>query len=249
VNETLYQALTTSELDSDTVADRLGVDRKTVERWIAGRVPYPRYRRALASLLEVDEMNLWPEASRKTPPTHEGPVEIQAAYAHRWAVPRDEWRRLFQSAEHHIDIFAYAALFLAEDHGILRILANKAQAGVTIRILLGDPNSPRIAERGADEGIDDAIAAKIRNALTLYQPLTEIDDIEIRLQQTTLYASIYRADNDLLINIHVYGIPASAAPVLHITHTDDGDMASTYLASVERVWSCALPYRENPGAR
>jgi hypothetical protein len=136
VNEPLYQALANSKLDESAVAEHLNVDHKTVERWIAGRVPYPRYRQALADLLKVDETAIWPQLKRKTPPTHEGPVEIQAAYAHRWAVPRDEWRSLFESAEHHIDILAYAALFLAEDHGILRILANKAGAGIPIRILL-----------------------------------------------------------------------------------------------------------------
>lgn len=46
------------------------------------------------------------------------------------------------------------------------ILADKAQAGVTVRICLGEPDSPHIAERGAEEGIDDAMGAKIRNALT-----------------------------------------------------------------------------------
>jgi len=241
VNEALRQALTAKGLHEDDVAESLSVDRKTVERWLAGRLPYPRYRELLADLLGVDESLLWPQARRRPAHPSEGTTEVQAVYPHRWAVPRDEWRRLFESAEHEIAVLVYAGLFLAEDLGILRILADRARAGVAVRILLGNPDSPQVARRGADEGVDDAMAAKIRNALVLYRPLCEVEGIEIRLHETILYASLYRADDDLLVNPHAYGVTASHAPVLHITHADDGDMASTYLESFERIWLGASP--------
>src|SRR5437660_7762137 len=38
-NERLRVAILSSGLGIDRVANRLGVDRKTIERWIAGRVP------------------------------------------------------------------------------------------------------------------------------------------------------------------------------------------------------------------
>ena len=72
---------------------------------------------------------------------------------------------------------AYSALFLAEDEGILQILAGKARDGVNVRIALGDPDSRHVAERGEEEGIGTAMSAKIRNALTLYSPLREVDNI------------------------------------------------------------------------
>lgn len=236
MNERLREALDSSELDETAIAIRLGVDPKTVERWIAGRVPYPRYRRSLTDLLNVDEHELWPQITQRRTLASQEPAEIQAAYAHRWAVPREVWLSLFGSAEQEIGILAYAALFLAEDNGILGILASKARAGARVRILLGRPDSHHVAERGADEGIDSAIAAKIQNALTLYEPLTEIESVEIRFHSTTLYASVYRADDALLINTHAYGATASHAPVIHLCHTASGDMAETYLNSFERVW-------------
>ena len=49
------------------------------------------------------------------------------------------------------------------------------------------------------------MAARIRNALTLYHPLMSEENIEIRLHRTVLYNSIYRADNQLLVNQHTYG--------------------------------------------
>jgi len=66
-----------------------------------------------------------------------------------------------------------------------------------VRIALGDPDGPNVAERGEEEGIGDAMAAKIRNALVLYRPLDAVENIEIRLQRTVLYNSIYRADERL----------------------------------------------------
>ncbi len=159
-------------------------------------------------------------------------------YPHRWAVPRDAWVRLFGSAECEITILAYSALFLAEDTGIL---ADKGRAGVTVRIALGDPNGPHAAERGEEEGIDDAVPAKIRNALTLYRPLGVVENIEIRLHHTVLYNSIYRADGQLLVNQHTYGVPAAQSPVFCLCDTDGGGMAALYVGSFERVWASAVP--------
>ena len=138
-----------------------------------------------------------------------------------------------------IAILAYSALFLAEDAGILRILADKGRAGVAVRIALGDPDGPNVAERGEEEGIGDAMAAKIRNALTLYQPLCTVKNIEIRLHRTVLYNSIYRADDQMLVNQHTYGIPATQAPVFCLCDTVGGEIATLYLDSFERVWARA----------
>ena len=108
-----------------------------------------------------------------------------------------------------------------------------------MRIVLGDPDGPQAAERGEEEGIGDAMAAKIRNALALYRPLLAVENIEIRLHRTVLYNSIYRADEQLLVNQHTYGIPAAQAPVFCLSSTDDGEMAALYLESFERVWASA----------
>ena len=52
-NERLRAAIFSSQFDLDDVAHQLGVDRKTVERWLSGRLPYKRHRYALAALLGV----------------------------------------------------------------------------------------------------------------------------------------------------------------------------------------------------
>ena len=238
MNEPLRRALLHGRLRENDVAARLGVDPKTVRRWLSGRVPYPHNRAALADLVEVDEADLWPDAGGPLA-ARTRPDELGTVYPHRWAVPREVWVQLFEPAEREIGILAYSALFLAEDTGILRILADKGRAGVSVRIALGDPDGPHAAERGEEEGIGDAMAAKIRNALTLYRSLDEVQNVEIRLHRTVLYNSIYRADERLLVNQHTYGIPAAQAPVFCLSSTDGGEMAALYLESFERVWAGA----------
>jgi transcriptional regulator with XRE-family HTH domain len=240
VNEPLRQALLRARLREDDVAARLDVDPKTVRRWLNGRMPYTHNRAAIAELVGADEADLWPDAGGPLA-ARTRPEELGTVYAHRWAVPREAWVRLFGSAEREIAILAYSALFLAEDAGILGILAEKGRAGITVRIALGDPDGPHAVERGEEEGIGDAMAAKIRNALILYRPLHAVNNIEIRLHRTVLYNSIYRADQQMLVNQHTYGIPAAQAPVFHLSDPGSGEMTALYLDSFERVWASATP--------
>jgi transcriptional regulator with XRE-family HTH domain len=240
-NERLRAALLERGLTPATLADRLSVDPKSVERWIAGRTPYRKHRYAVAALLEVDEAFLWPDALPREQVAAASESEILTVYPHRWAVPREVWVRLFTHAERDIGVLVYSGFFLAEDAGMLRLLADKARAGVRVRVLLGDPDSPEVARRGADEGIDEVMSAKIRNVLMLYRPLREAPGVEVRLHRTVLYNSIYRADEQLLVNSHVYGCPAANAPVLHLRRVAGGDMVSTYLDSFQRVWDSATP--------
>jgi transcriptional regulator with XRE-family HTH domain len=239
VNEPLRQALLRARLREADVAAQLGVDPKTVRRWLNGRVPYAHNRAAIADLTGADEADLWPDAGGPLA-ARSRPDELGTVYPHRWAVPREVWARLFGSAEREITILAYSALFLAEDTGILRILADKGRARVTVRIALGDPDGPNVAERGEEEGIGDAMAAKIRNALTLYRPLGAMENIEIRLHRTVLYNSIYRADDQLMVNQHTYGVPAAQAPVFCLRNAGS-EMAALYLDSFERVWASSAP--------
>ncbi|WP_406673623.1 XRE family transcriptional regulator [Nonomuraea sp. N2-4H] len=242
MNNNLRYALAAARLNAADVAAALSVDPKTVSRWLNGRTPYPRHRWAVADLLKVDEADLWPEAAPKRQPVATGILTI---YPHRWAIPQTTWRTHFTSAIEEIDILAYSALFLAEDAAIHRILTDRAKAGVRVRLLLGDPDSPQVAARGEDEGIGaDVMAARIKNALTLYRPLQDVDGIELRLHRTVLYNSLYRADKQLLINTHAYGTPAANAPVMHMTDEDNEGPATTYLTSFTRIWTTAQPYKQ-----
>lgn len=241
-NERLRVALLEHGTTVDALAEVVQVDAKTVERWITqGRIPYRKHRFAVARLLGVEESYLWPDALTPKQAAAVSESEIVTVYPHRWAVPKDAWGRLFSAAREQIDVLVYSGIFIAQDTGIVRTFAEKADAGVRVRILLGDPDCAEVAQRGADEGVNDGMAAQIRTALFLYRSLRRCEGVEIRLHDTILYNSIYRADDQLLTNTHVYGTPAANAPVLHLRKVTGGDMVSTYTSSFEAVWERAVP--------
>ena len=241
-NERLRAAIIEKGLTPDTLAAAIEVDPKTVERWITkNRPPYRRHRYAVAALLEADESYLWPDAVSASDAAGASENEIITVYPHRWAVPNELWHRFFESAEEDIGVLVYSGLFLSEDTGIHRIFRAKAEAGAEVRILLGNPASPHVLQRGTDEGIDDTMSAKIKNALVMYKPLRNLDGIEFRLHDTILYNSIYRADDQVLINTHIHGFAAAQAPVLHLRRVAGGSMVTNYLESFDRVWDSATP--------
>ncbi|WP_086825778.1 DUF5919 domain-containing protein [Allokutzneria sp. NRRL B-24872] len=242
-NQRLRDALLRNGLNFDHVAKAAGVDPKTVERWTTqDRTPYPRHRHILASMLRETETYLWPNAVAASAKKEINDSEVVQVYAHRHSIPQDVWTHLLDQAKLNISILIYAGMFLLDNPGLLKTLRRKADEGVKIRLLLGDPASREVARRGEEEGIGKGtLAAKIRNALTFFKPLADGSTAEIRCHKTTLYNSIYRFDDEMLVNTHVHGFVAAHAPVLHLRRLSGGDLFETYAESFQGVWDDAKP--------
>ncbi len=243
-NDRLRTAVTTAGMTPSDLAAHLEVDPKTVARWISqSRAPYPKYRAQIAALVRESESYLWPEAASAAERDSAATSEIVRVYPHRAAIDRDAWLRLFDSARERIDLLAYAALFLPEQYpGVMDAIERKATAGTNIRLLLGKPDGIAVAQRSIEEGIGpDSIGAKIKNTLAFYKPLATAGLLDIRLHDTTLYTSIYRADDQMFANQHVYGLPAAQAPVLHLRQLPAGDFFTTFTKAFDRIWSTAEP--------
>jgi hypothetical protein len=248
-NERLRALLLERRVTTAKLAEAVQVDAKTVERWIvAGRVPYRKHRYGVAAFFGVDESYIWPDALDHEQVLSASESEIVAVYPYRRAVPRDAWAHLFGQAEREIGILAYSCYFLAEDAGIRQLLAEKAESGVRVRILLGDPESPFVLQRGQSEGIGDTMPAKVRSAIAMFQPLQSVPNVEIRLHGTILYNSIFHGDDQVFVNTHIYGVMANNAPFFHMHKIPGGAIAGTYLESFERVWDEAEPLPEGKHA-
>ena len=213
-NERLRDALMSAGLTAGDAAQQIGVDGKTVERWMTqGRTPYARHRGALAALVGQSESYLWPSA---VPPERQAKIaasEIVAAYPHRSVVPADLWDELLGGASDRIDVLVHAGQFLIERPDFIRTLTDKAGAGVTVRINFGDPDSDAVELRSAEEGLGPGtLTARIRYGLAAYRSLLDTPGIEFRFHATTLYNSIFRFDDQAIVNMHVYGLPGAHAP-------------------------------------
>jgi transcriptional regulator with XRE-family HTH domain len=231
LNETLSRALLRAGLTEDDIAARLGVDPKTVRRWLEGRaLPYRRHRWALAALLGTAETDLWPQLRSVQPRSG----EVVAIYPHFGSVQREVWLHLLDSAQHQIRLLDQPELPMTRDGQAMVVLTERARAGVMIRICCTDPEvGVAVARQGT------ITPADVRNVVELYAPLRSSGDVEIRLYQGMPYNFIYCADDQLLVAQRAYGVPAEEAPVLHLQRTDASDMFAAYVESFERIWADA----------
>lgn len=237
MNQILRHALLSARLDEIDVAAYLDVDPKTVRRWLEGRLPYARYRWALADLLKLDEADLWPQLRFRS----SNPDEIMAIYPHRSLVPREIWRGLFKSAEYEISFITDIEFFLTEDLVTARILMEKAKKGVQVRIALDGKDSIVGDQTAFKDKKGKVVAIGSSRTATPFHSLCSTNGIEIRQCSTKSYSLIYRADEELLVNQRVYGFSSVQGTVLHLKGCSAGGIAAAYVSSFERIWSEATP--------
>ncbi len=244
-NERLRTTLTDSEYDERSLADELGLDPKSVQRWITrGITPRRITAHRAAKLLGVPASWIWPDLETERESASQ--AEIVTLYPHRSEVPRHLWLDLVTAAGARVWLYANASLFVAEDNPeSIDIIRRKAEDGIDVRVLMADPDSPECAKRGVEEQLFDAIPARVRMALSYYAPLVGVPGVEFRLQRETLYNSIFVYDEQMLVNQHVYGMYGYMAPILHLRRIQGGDFFDMYVKSFERVWDVSFPIEES----
>ncbi|WP_433549513.1 helix-turn-helix domain-containing protein [Streptomyces sp. CA-294286] len=220
-----------------TLALEVGIDPKSVERWVnLGRVPRQRTAVRAAEVLQEDVHALWP-ALRQARTARAVSPELVALYEQRADLPVSVFVDLLGSARERIDVLVYAAIFLHEAYPRLSdSLREKAGTGCRVRICIGDPDRENVKARGLEERYGHGIESRCRLALMHYRPLVGVPGVELRTHGTTLYNSLYRVDDQVLVNAHVWGLNAYAAPVWHLRRAKGGRMFDGYADSFQAVW-------------
>ncbi|WP_432198612.1 helix-turn-helix domain-containing protein [Streptomyces sp. bgisy027] len=244
-NERLRAAMAAGGWTYADLADKVEVDPKSVERWVnLGRTPRRATAMLAAETLGEDVHALWP-ALRQARPARAVSPELVALYDQRADIPVSTFVDMLTQARRHIDVLVYAAVFLHEAYPRLNdLLRERAADGCAVRIAIGDPASVNVQQRGTEERFGHGIESRCRLALMHYRPLAGVPGIEVRTHATTLYNSIYRADDQALVNAHVWGVNAYGAPVWHLRRNGEGGIFDTYASSFEAVWETATPVRE-----
>ena len=121
-----------------------------------------------------------------------------------------------------------------------RVLERVA-AGVAVRICLGDPKSDAVRIRGEEEGSGDGMESRCKIAIGYARAGLGADASVVRISGATLYSSIFRFDDELLVNTHFWGNAATDSPLLHLRCGDDRGIAANALRSFDRVWDQARP--------
>jgi transcriptional regulator with XRE-family HTH domain len=242
-NERLRAALAKDGWTLPAFAEAVGVDPKTVERWITKeRTPHRRIAVAAAKQLNEDPAYLWPQLGRRVV-TDDTYGEVITVYTERTAVPNSLWLSLLHGAKRNVDILVYAGLHLPEAHpSWAKEIQKKCGEGVQVRIAFGDPDCPQVRARGDEEGVGAGLAARIRYALAWHRPIFGSSNLSIRFHSTVLYNSILRFDDQMLVNPHIHGMPAFRAPILHLRRIQGGPLFDTYAECFENIWAQSRPF-------
>ena len=241
-NERLRAAITEAGFSLAAFGEKVGVDPKTVERWITkDRIPHRTHRMNTAHLLGRSEAFLWP-ATEADPRTRSATkAEFIELLPSRASVPVSTWEHLIDTATESIDLLAFAGSFLHDSIPQFDDrLAARARAGVRVRLLFGDPECAAVELRGEEERIGDLMAARCRLTWNYLTPLlTSGAGVEARQHSSTLYASLFRFDDTLFVNPHALGAPAGQSPILHLNRIPGGRLFAHYMESFERTWAGA----------
>ncbi|MFD3723502.1 XRE family transcriptional regulator [Streptomyces sp. NPDC058671] len=241
-NERLRAVMADGGWTYAALAIEVDVDPKSVERWVnLSRTPRRVTAMRAAETLGEDVHALWP-ALRQARAARAISPELVTLYEQRADVPVSAFVDMLAQARERIDVLVYAAIFLHEAYPRLNdLFRERAAEGCAIRIAVGDAESENVRARGQEEKFGHGIESRCQLALMHYRPLVGVSGIDVRTHATTLYNSLYRADDQLLVNAHVWGVNAYGAPVWHLRRSGEGGMFDTYAESFNAVWSTATP--------
>lgn len=236
-NERLRGSIASAGLRPAQLAEAVEVDTKTVERWITkGRMPHRGHRGKVAETLHVDEEYIWPQLLTEPATRSASVAELLELHPSRSAVPHSTWQQLFASTHEAMDILVYAGTFLFEQLDIVTTIREKARQGVRVRMLMGDETSAAVHQRAEEEGTSGGLQGRIQLQRRYLREVADVPGVEIRAHGTTLYNSLYRFDQDLLVNGHAFGAPAGQSPVLHLRRVPGGRLWDHYMRSFDEVW-------------
>lgn len=236
-NEPLRLAMASAGMGAVDLAAAVGVDPKTVERWLTqGRVPHPRHRSLAARALAQTEDVLWP--TLRTALKTGRDREIVEVFPHRSELPRATWRELFEGAGRRIWCVGYTSYFLWTEVPALRdLLGDKLASGVDVRFLLGDPDSPVTAERERIE--QAALTVSTRIGISRAE-LDRLPGVQVRSSDRHIAVSVWVFDDDMVVSTHLADLLGHDSPTLHVRRRAEAGVFDRYLSHVEYLWDQSL---------
>jgi DNA-binding Xre family transcriptional regulator len=248
-NVALDLAMKGKRISPRKLARAIGVTEITVRRWLENVQIKVRLDNAQAAARELgcNPHDLWPDQflplREPLPTMGYTPVPFNPAlYASRTQLPITLWQNHFSDSRSAIDILVFAGTFLFDTlDDFTATLTDAARRGVQIRFLIGDPDGDNTALRGKEEGIGESVHARSHNSVELLRPYTTTPGFDVRTHETTLYTSIFRVDDDMIVNFHLYGSPGRDNPVMVFSRQQEPRLWATFERAFTRVWDNARP--------
>lgn len=227
----------------EELARRVGVDVKTVDRWVdlPARTPHAPRRAAVAEVLGVDPGMLWPRAVRAAIKTGVD-RELVSSYAYRNQCPPTVWSSLIDGAEQDVFFAGYTNYFLwQEQPRAAERLRAKAEAGCRIRFLLGDPESEVTRRREEVEDAVLSVSTRIRITLEQLRKLGPLPGLEARFSDGHISLSVFAFDGEALVTPHIADQLGHESPMLHLRRLQADGLYDRFMQHAETLWTGGRP--------
>jgi transcriptional regulator with XRE-family HTH domain len=242
--------MTDARLTTEDLAQRCGVDVKTIARWVtdAARMPHPRHRYAASEALGVDEAVLWPDGIRKNVKTG-ADREIVAVYPYRSACPKSVWRNLISGAGRQLTFAGYTNYFLwLEIPNLRAVLRRKAERGCQVRFLIGDPDSAITRYREEVERVPLTVSTRIRITLDELAKLSDLPALEVRHGDEHIAMSVFVFDEQMLVAMHLARLVGHDSPLLHIQRHQEDGLYDRFAYHITELWESGRPVTDIQGS-
>lgn len=207
-NDNLRHALDSADLQPDHLAELIGVDIRTVRRWLSGRPPYPRHRTKIARALQIPEQALWPDLP---PPTHPQARDLINGYPDPDTIGIPSTESLIQAAGEQIDLLDHTLADYLQPAAMTELLLAKARDGVQVRIMVSEPGqhlTPLVGQQG----------------------------IELRAVDPDDHHILHRYDNAMLLTLPLPGELDEPPALLHIQRRGPDGLFDRYAAYYQDTW-------------
>jgi lambda repressor-like predicted transcriptional regulator len=239
-NEPLVAAMRARSLSERQLAERVGVDWRTVQRWVSDplRTPQPRIRVKVAAELQVSEADVWPNVRHMVKVGAD--KEVVTVYPSHSAVPASVWQHLVADAQHEIvfcETVSYWYWYDVPD--LTRILREKAESGCRVRVMIGVVDDELIRADEAATDIPLTLSSRIEQTRHLLEPLRDV--VQVRQTNAGWGRSVYRGGNDVLTHLWLHGQLGIDFPALHLRRRQAGGVFDQLVRHTEAVWEAGTP--------
>jgi transcriptional regulator with XRE-family HTH domain len=174
--------------------------------------------------------------------------EVLDVWPRRSEVPRELWDRLILGARSDIFLAGYTNYFFwTERPNFSDVLRRKAQEGVRVRILVGDPDGEVTRRRELVENAPLTIRTRIGITLDELAKLGQVPGLEVKISEVNAEAhvsrSIFQFDREVLVCEHIAERLGHGSLTYHLRRMATDGPFDQYVAHADHLWRGARDWK------